>query len=54
MLATKPQPFGLLFPAVGLGALAGVVAQNFGGMGWIFAVLVLSAAAVAAFQQTLP
>ncbi len=55
MLVAKSAPFGVLFPAVGLGALVGVVAQSSGGMGWmIFAALVLSAVAVAAFQQTLP
>ena len=45
---------GLLLLAVGLGALLGALALSFGGTGWIFALLVLSAAVTAIAQQTLP
>jgi hypothetical protein len=40
--------------ATGLGVLAGIMARYHGELGWAFALLVLSAAMVAIFQQTLP
>ena len=40
--------------AVGFGVLASLVARGFGGTGWVFALLVLSAAVAAIVQQTLP
>ena len=43
-----------LLPAAGLGALVGVFARGPEGVGWIFALLVLSAALTAIAQQTLP
>ena len=53
LLLTRTTPLRVLLPA-GLVALAGVVSLGFGGMGWIFALLVLSAAVTAIVQQTLP
>ena len=43
-----------LLPAVGLGAIVGTLALGFEGKGWIFGLLVLSAAITAIAQQTLP
>jgi hypothetical protein len=43
-----------LAPAIGIGLLVGLAARGFGGMGWVYAVLILSAAVVALAQQTLP
>jgi hypothetical protein len=43
-----------LLPAVGLVALGGALALGFEGTGWIFGLLVLSAALTAIAQQTLP
>jgi hypothetical protein len=43
-----------LLPALGLGALVGASALGSEGTGWIFALLVLSAAGAAIAQQTLP
>ncbi|MDQ4127377.1 MAG: hypothetical protein M3151_05425 [Actinomycetota bacterium] len=40
--------------AVGFGVLVSLVARGFGGTGWVFALLVLSAAVAAIVQQTLP
>ncbi len=45
---------GILIPIVGFGVLASVAARGFGETGWIFALLVLSAAVTAIAQQTLP
>ena len=39
---------------VGLGAIVGVSAHDFDRVGWVYAVLILSAAVVALAQQTLP
>ena len=39
---------------VGLGVLVGVSARGFSEVGWVYAVLFLSAAVVALAQQTLP
>jgi hypothetical protein len=44
----------VLAPAVGIGTLVGVAASGSGGMGGVYAVLILSAAVVAIAQQTLP
>jgi hypothetical protein len=52
LLLTKSTPFGVL-PA-GLIALAGALSLSFEGMGWIFALLVLTAIVTAIAQQTLP
>ena len=46
-LLTRTLPAGLV-------ALAGAFSLGLGGMGWIFALLVLSAAVTAIVQQTLP
>ncbi len=54
LLLTRVTPFGVLLPAAGLVALAGAFSLSVEGMGWIFALLVLSAVAVAIAQQTLP
>jgi hypothetical protein len=43
-----------LLPALGLGVLVGALALGSEGTGWIFALLVLSAAGAAIAQQTLP
>jgi hypothetical protein len=53
LLLTRTTPFRVLLPA-GLVALAGAFSLGFGGMGCIFALLVLSAAVTAIVQQTLP
>ena len=53
LLLTRTTTFRMLLPA-GLVALAGAFSLGFGGMGWIFALLVLSAAVTAIVQQTLP
>jgi hypothetical protein len=53
LLLTRTTPFRVLLPA-GLVALAGAFSLGVGGMGWIFALLVLSAAVTAIVQQTLP
>ena len=51
----KAAPSGvLLTAAVGIGALGGAFALGSGGTGWIFGLLVLSAALTAIAQQTLP
>ena len=50
----KATPLGVLLPTVGVGALAGASMRAAGGNGWIFALLVLSAAVTALAQQTLP
>ena len=47
-------PLRILVSAVGFGVLASLVARGFGGTGWVFALLVLSAAVAAIAQQTLP
>ena len=47
LLLTSTLPAGLV-------ALAGAFSLGFGGIGWIFALLVLSAAVTAIVQQTLP
>lgn len=54
VVVTRATPFGVLLPAAGLVALAGAFSLGFEGMGWIFALLVLSAAVTAIVQQTLP
>ncbi len=54
LLLTKSAPSGVLLSAVGIGALGGALALSFGGTGWIFGLLVLSAAITAIAQQTLP
>jgi hypothetical protein len=53
-VVTRATPFGVLLPAAGLVALAGVFSLSFEGMGWIFALLVLTAVVTALAQQTLP
>ena len=55
LLLMKAAPSGvLLTAAVGIGALGGAFALGSGGTGWIFGLLVLSAALTAIAQQTLP
>ena len=54
MVLTRATPFGVLLPAAGLVALAGAFSLGFEGMGWIFALLVLTAVVTALAQQTLP
>ncbi len=53
LLLTRTTPFRVLLSA-GLVALAGAFSLGVGGMGWIFALLVLSAMVTAIAQQTLP
>ncbi len=53
-LLTKQTLLGVLLTAVGLGALIGTFTRGPEGIGWIFALLVLSAAVTAIAQQTLP
>ena len=53
-VVTRATPFGVLLAAAGLVALAGAFSLGFEGMGWIFALLVLSAIVTALAQQTLP
>ena len=53
LLLTRTTPVRVLLPA-GLVALAGAFSLGVEGMGWIFALLVLSAAVTAIVQQTLP
>lgn len=53
LLLTRTRPLRVLLPA-GLVALAGAFSLGVEGMGWIFALLVLSAAVTAIVQQTLP
>jgi hypothetical protein len=45
---------GTLAPVVGLCTLAGLATRIVGEMGWVYAMLILSAAVVAVAQQTLP
>ena len=54
LVVTRATPFGVLLPAAGLLALAGVFSLGLEGRGWIFALLVLSAVVTAIAQQTLP
>ena len=53
-MLTKAAPLGVLLPAVGVGALLGAFIRAAEGIGWIFALLVLSAMVTAIAQQTLP
>ena len=53
-VVTRATPFGVLLAAAGLVALGGAFSLGFEGMGWIFALLVLSAIVTALAQQTLP
>lgn len=51
----KPMAFSKAFvPAVGFGALFGLVGRNSSGAEWVFMALVAAAAVVALAQQTLP
>jgi uncharacterized membrane protein len=50
-LATKIETAAI---AVALGASVGLTARGYDSGGWVFALLILSAAAVAIAQQTLP
>jgi hypothetical protein len=54
LLLTRATPFRVLLPATGLVALVGAFSLSFEGMGWIFALLVLTAMVTAIAQQTLP
>jgi F0F1-type ATP synthase assembly protein I len=49
-----PRLLGALLPGAGLGVLVGAFARSSGEGGWIFALLVGSAAVTAIAQQTLP
>jgi hypothetical protein len=51
---TKPTPLKVLLPAAALGVLIGASARGPEGIGWIFALIVISAAVTAIAQQTLP
>lgn len=53
-LRVLTKPLKVLLPAAGLGVLVGAFIRGPEGMGWIFALLVLSAAVSAIAQQTLP
>ncbi len=50
----KPTPLKVLLPAAALGVLIGASARGPEGIGWIFALIVISAAVTAIAQQTLP
>jgi hypothetical protein len=41
-------------PAAGIGVLVGILGRGPNGMGWAYAMLILSAVVVAVVQQTLP
>jgi hypothetical protein len=45
---------GALVPAAGIGVLVGILGRGPNGMGWAYAMLILSAVVVAVVQQTLP
>jgi hypothetical protein len=51
---TKPTPLKVLLPAAALGVLIGASARGPESIGWIFALIVISAAVTAIAQQTLP
>ena len=53
-MLTKTRPLWVLLPAVGLGALLGAFVRGNEGIGWIFALLILSSTLTAIAQQTLP
>ena len=53
-MLTKATPIGVLLSAVGVGALVGAFMRGNEGIGWIFALLILSATLTAIAQQTLP
>jgi hypothetical protein len=53
-LLMKATRLGVLLPAVGVGALVGASIRAAEGIGWIFALLILSAIVTAIAQQTLP
>ena len=53
-MLTESALLRVLLPAVALGVLLGAFARSPEGVGWIFALLVLSAAGAAIAQQTLP
>jgi hypothetical protein len=53
-LLTKSRLVTALLPAAGLGVLVGALARSTSEVGWIFALLVGSAAVTAIAQQTLP
>ncbi|MBA2346456.1 MAG: hypothetical protein H0V83_15465 [Rubrobacter sp.] len=53
-MLTKRKLLSVLPTAAGLSAIIGVLARGPEGTGWIFALLVLSAAVTAIAQQTLP
>lgn len=52
-MLTKPTPLKVLLPAV-LGVLVGASARGPEGIGWILALIFISAAVTAIAQQTLP
>jgi hypothetical protein len=55
MMMRASTAVGALAPAIGLGVLVGMTTRGTSGeMGWVFAILILSAAVVAIAQQTLP
>ena len=53
-MLTKATPIGVLLSAVGVGALVRAFMRGNEGIGWIFALLILSATLTAIAQQTLP
>ena len=53
-MLTRPTLLIALLPAAGLGVLVGAFARGSAEAGWIFALLVGSAAITALAQQTLP
>jgi hypothetical protein len=55
MLMRASIAVGALAPAIGLGVLVGMTARGTSvEMGWVYALLILSAVVVAIAQQTLP
>jgi hypothetical protein len=54
LLLRKLAPSGVLLTAVGVGTLVWAFTRGAEGTGWIFGLLVFSAATTAIAQQTLP
>jgi hypothetical protein len=53
-MLTNAKPLGVVLPPAGVGALVGTFIHGTEGIGWIFALIVLSAMVTAIAQQTLP
>jgi hypothetical protein len=53
-MLTNAKPLGVVLPPAGVGALVGTFIHGTEGIGWIFALIILSAMVTAIAQQTLP